>query len=164
MQWARQDAAGRRQRAVSVICCSAATRSPRIVMMWANAASTEEDPSRAALCGELRIRTEARCVAGARFTVQWCHEHPRDAQVLLVGADALGLAQWPQELVVRRRRLHRKLRRTLSGLQADPDRVNAALIDIPYAVVRRHLLSGASIPASTDAIVEDCARALIPHS
>jgi hypothetical protein len=42
--------------------------------------------------------------------------------------------------------------------------VNAALIDIPYAVVRRHLLSGAVIPASADAIVEDCARALIPRS
>jgi AcrR family transcriptional regulator len=136
-------------------------------------------PTRAALCGALWIRTEerfhegftaalsssdepqARCVAGARFTVQWCRDHPNEAQVLLVGADALGLTEWPQELVARRTRLHRKLRRTVAGLHSDLDRVNAALIDIPYAVVRRHLLSGTAIPAGADAIVEDCARALI---
>jgi hypothetical protein len=45
---------------------------------------------------------------------------------------------------------------------AEPDRVNAAVIDIPYAVVRRHLIARQAIPASADAIVEDCARALIP--
>jgi 5-methylthioribose kinase len=49
-------------------------------------------------------------------------------------------------------------------VSADQDRVNAAVIDIPYAVVRRHLIAGRSIPASADAIVEDCARTLIPAS
>jgi len=66
-------------------------------------------PTRAALCGELWIRTEERFqsgvaaalssqgdpqrrgVAAARFTVQWCREHPHEAQVLLAGADALML-------------------------------------------------------------------------
>jgi hypothetical protein len=33
--------------AVSVICCKVAILSPRVVMMWANAASTDEPPSRA---------------------------------------------------------------------------------------------------------------------
>jgi len=36
------------------------------------------------------------------------------------------------------------------------------LIDIPYAVVRRHLIARQAIPASANPIVEDCARALIP--
>lgn len=139
-------------------------------------------PTRAALCGELWLRTEerfhagvtaalatladppGRCVAAARFTVQWCRDHPVEAQVLLVGADALGAADWPDELTSRRKRLHRALRRTLAGLTADQDRVNAAVIDIPYAVVRRHLIAGQAIPASADAIVEECARALIPPS
>ena len=139
-------------------------------------------PTRAALCGELWIRTEERfqagfraalatsadqqdrCVAAARFTVQWCRDHPLEAQVLLTGADALGAADWPHDLTTRRNRLHRGLRRTLAGMPADPDRVNAAVIDIPYAVVRRHLLAGHAIPASADAIVEQCARALIPSS
>jgi AcrR family transcriptional regulator len=136
-------------------------------------------PTRAALCGELWLRTEegfhagvtaalatladpqGRCVAAARFTVQWCRDHPVEAQVLLVGADALGAADWPDELTSRRKRLHRALRRTLAGMPADPDRVNAAVIDIPYAVVRRHLMARHAIPPSADAIVEDCARALI---
>jgi hypothetical protein len=103
-------------------------------------------------------------VAAARFTVQWCRDHPVEAQVLLTGADALGAADWPDELIGRRKRLHRALRRSLAGLPADPDRINAAVIDIPYAVVRRHLIAGRSIPASADAIVEQCARALIPAS
>src|SRR4029453_3667631 len=108
-------------------------------------------PTRAPLAGELWLRPEerfpagvtaalatsadpqGRCVAAARFTVQWCREHPVEAQVLLVGADALGAADWPDELTSRRKRLHRALRRTLAGMPADPDRVNAAVIDIPYA-------------------------------
>ncbi|HJT96533.1 MAG TPA: TetR/AcrR family transcriptional regulator [Mycobacterium sp.] len=139
-------------------------------------------PTRAVLCGELWMRTEdrfhagfasalsssddpqARCVAGARYTVQWCRDHPVEAQVLLAGADSLCLADWPEDLGTRRRRLHRKLRRLLADLPADADRVNAALIDIPYAVVRRQLLTRRSIPESADAIVEDCARILIASS
>jgi AcrR family transcriptional regulator len=136
-------------------------------------------PTRAALCGELWIRTEERfhagftaalsssadaqdrCVAAARFTVQWCREHPTEARVMLTGADPLGAAEWPDELTGRRKRLHRALRRTLAGVPADQDRVVAAVIDIPYAVVRRHLLARRAIPASAEAIVEECARALI---
>jgi AcrR family transcriptional regulator len=139
-------------------------------------------PTRAALCGELWFRTEerfhagvsaalttsdepqTRCVAAARFTVQWCRDHPIEAQVLLTGADALDAADWPDELTSRRKRLHRALRRMLTGMPADLDRVNAAVIDIPYAVVRRHLIARQAIPASADAIVEQCARALIPSS
>ncbi|HET6731089.1 TetR/AcrR family transcriptional regulator [Mycobacterium sp.] len=139
-------------------------------------------PTRAVLCGELWMRTEerfqagfasalsssddpqARCVAGARYTVQWCRDHPVEAQVLLAGPDSLCLADWPEDLATRRRRLHRKLRRLLAELPADTDRVNAALIDIPYAVVRRQLLTRRTIPESADAIVEDCARILIASS
>jgi AcrR family transcriptional regulator len=139
-------------------------------------------PTRAALCGELWMRTEerfhaglgtalatseepqTRCIAAARFTVQWCRDHPVQAQVLLTGADALGAADWPDELRSRRKRLHRGLRRSLAGMPADSERVNAAVIDIPYAVARRHLIARQAVPASADAIVEQCARALIPSS
>ena len=82
--------------------------------------------------------------------------------MLLTGADALGAADWPVELTRRRKRLHRALHAALVEVSADADRVNAALIDIPYAVVRRHLIARHTIPASADPIVEDCARALIP--
>ena len=94
-------------------------------------------PTRAALCGELWMRTEerfqagfdrrtvgvgdprTRCVAAARFTVQWCRDHPVEAQVLLAGADALCLAEWPDHLTRPAPALHRKLRRLLAGLPAD---------------------------------------------
>jgi AcrR family transcriptional regulator len=141
-------------------------------------------PTRAALCGELWLRTEERfhegftaavtrsgstaqdpqdrCVAAARFTVQWCRERPVEAQVLLTGADALGADEWPADLTRRRTTLHRALRKHLAGLPGEPDRVNAAVVDIPYAVVRRHLIAGHAVPASAEEIVEQCARALIP--
>jgi AcrR family transcriptional regulator len=167
-----------------------ATEGPAAVTMSAVARATgapsgslyHRFPTRAALCGELWMRTEerfhagfaaalsastdqqTRCVAGARFTVQWCRDHPVEAQVLLTGADSLLLADWPDALSARRKSLRRKMRRMMSGLPGDPDRVNAALIDIPYAVVRRHLLARQAIPASADTIVEECARALIPSS
>jgi hypothetical protein len=96
--------------------------------------------------------------------VQWCRDHPVEAQVLLTGAVGLDAAEWPDDLTSQRKRLHRTLRRTLAGMPADLDRVNAAVIDIPYAVVRRHLIMRQVIPASADAIVEQCARTLIPPS
>jgi hypothetical protein len=108
---ARQDVGSILHLAVSVICRNDAIRSPRVVMMWAKAASTAEPPSRA--------------------------------------GPSTGRAPPPA-------------RRRLTGVPAEPDRVNAAVIDIPYAVVRRHLIARQAIPASADAIVEDCARALIP--
>jgi AcrR family transcriptional regulator len=136
-------------------------------------------PTRAALCGELWMRTEERfqggfadalavpgttterCVAAARHAVQWCREHPVEAQVLLAGADALDRAAWPETISVRREHLHRTVNRLLAALDAAPDRLSAALVDVPYAVVRRHLVAGQRIPETADAIVEDCVRALI---
>ncbi len=136
-------------------------------------------PTRAALCGELWVRTEERfqegliealssaddpqqrCVAGALRIVQWCREHPVEAQVLLAGPDALGMGDWPDPLHGRRKRLQRKLRKVLAEMPDDAGRVNAALIDVPYAIVRRHLRARQAIPASAESIVADCARALI---
>jgi AcrR family transcriptional regulator len=135
--------------------------------------------SRAALCGELWMRTEERfqggfsaslatsddttqrCVAAARFTVGWCRDHPVEAQVLLVGPDALCRTEWPAELVARRNRLSRAMRKLIASVQGDADRVRAAMVDVPYAIVRRHLLARQRVPASADQIVEDCARVLI---
>jgi hypothetical protein len=53
------------------------------------------------------------------------------------------------------------MNRLLAGLDTDADRLRAAVIDVPHAVVRRHLVARQRIPDSADAIVEDCARALI---
>jgi hypothetical protein len=136
-------------------------------------------PSRAALCGELWMRTEqrfqdalmvalvspgdtqARCVAGAVATIRWCRAHPLEAKVLLAGADALCRTEWPAHLTDRRTRLHRAMSGAMAQMNTDADRLTAAIVDIPYAVVRRHLIAGQTIPASAESIVEDCTRALI---
>ncbi len=139
-------------------------------------------PTRAALCGELWVRTEERfqegvlvalsgdddaqrrCVAGALSVVAWCREHPVEAQVLLAGPDELGQGEWPEPVATRRKRLQRRLKKAFADVPADPARVSAALIDVPYAIVRRHLRARQAIPAGADAIVTDCARALISPS
>jgi AcrR family transcriptional regulator len=138
--------------------------------------------TRAALCGQLWLRTQARfhaglmaaleegsdtqdaCVSGALFTVRWCRDFPIEAQVLLAGADALGRADWPDELAARHDDALRAVKsrlRTLARRRGEIDRVFAALVDIPYAVVRRPLLTKSRIPASAEGIVADCARALV---
>lgn len=137
-------------------------------------------PTRGALCGELWIRTEERflesflhaltgaedprkaCVVAALSVVHWCRERPVEAQVLIAGAEALEMTGWPDAVRTRRGELQRDLHRALAAIPADPERVHAALIDVPYAIVRRHLLVRQAIAAGADAIVADCARALIP--
>ncbi|KRE25274.1 TetR family transcriptional regulator [Mycobacterium sp. Soil538] len=139
-------------------------------------------PTRAALCGELWVRTEERfqeeliealvaeddpqqrCVSGALSIVAWCRGHPVEAQVLLAGPDELGIGDWPEQLTGRRKRLQRRLKKALGDIPDDAGRVSAAVIDVPYAIVRRHLRARQAIPAGADAIVEDCARALIRPS
>jgi AcrR family transcriptional regulator len=136
-------------------------------------------PTRAALCGALWLRTEERfqagfvaeleadgdvverCVAAARYVVGWCRGHPDDAQVLLVGPGALDVDDWPASVGDRRAGLQRTLAAAMAGLGVDPDRLRAAVIDVPYGVVRRHLVARQTIPDTANAIVEDCARALI---
>lgn len=136
-------------------------------------------PTRAALCGELWVRTEERlqdallgalggdddpahrCVAGALCVLAWCRAHPVEAQVLLTGPGQLGFGEWPENLVGRRKRLQRRLKKALGDVPGDAARISAAVIDVPYAIVRRHLGARQAIPAGADAIVTDCARALI---
>ncbi|UXA19146.1 TetR/AcrR family transcriptional regulator [Mycobacterium sp. SMC-4] len=139
-------------------------------------------PSRAALCGELWLRTEERfhaalaavlaepgdpqqrCVAGAHQVLAWCRRHPAEAQVLLTGPGPLGLSEWPDPLSNRRKRLQRRQRKAFAELSDDVTRVGAALIDVPLAMVRRQQRSRQTVPAGAEEIVEDCARALIAPS
>ena len=138
-------------------------------------------PTRAALCAHLWLRSHERfhtglmaslagkadrqdcCVDAVRFTVGWSRQAPIEAQVLLVGADALGLPDWPGPAVRRYDEMRRELALTLRALHSpdDGERITTAVIDVPHGLLRRHLLAGAVIPASAEDIVADCARALV---
>lgn len=136
-------------------------------------------PARAALTGALWIRTEERfqggfvgglesaggatdrCLAAVRFLVRFCRDRSDEAHVLLAGPDALGRGEWPSDVARRHAELGRRLERAIGRLEGDPDRLRAALVDVPYGVVRRYVSARKPIPGAVDRIVEDCVRALV---
>ena len=142
-------------------------------------------PNRAALLGELWLRTVARFQAGwlealrdddpragpagaARHVVAWSRRHRTEARLLLYGARELGDADWPAET---RRAVEqhqrdvelalRSVAAALGGGRDTLDRVVLAAVDIPYAAVRRRLLAGDPLSRRTEALVEECARAVL---
>jgi hypothetical protein len=54
------------------------------------------------------------------------------------------------------------LRTRLGGAIAqEPERLMIALVDLPYAVVRRHLTTGKPIPPAAGSLIEQAATALL---
>ncbi len=101
----------------------------------------------------------------AAHVVRWSRRHPAEALVLLQGASALGAAGWPagerRALAAQNRRMARALQELATRIDADPDRLALALVDVPYAVVRRHLSGGGRIPRTAEDLVADAAEALV---
>jgi AcrR family transcriptional regulator len=142
-------------------------------------------PSRGALMGELWLRTVRRfqagwiralrgedpleaLVAAARHVVSWSRRNRDQARLLLYGADDFGQAKWP----ARTRRATEQQRRdaeaalrsaagALGGSRDRHERVILAAVDVPYAVLRRRLSAGDPIGRDAEALVEECARALL---
>ena len=56
----------------------------------------------------------------------------------------------------------RSVAAALGGGRDTLDRVVLAAVDIPYAAVRRRLLAGDPLSRRTEALVEECARAVLP--
>jgi AcrR family transcriptional regulator len=133
---------------------------------------------RAGLLAKLWARTVGRFEAGFLAAVEegdvrgaaahvagWSRRHPGEALVLLQGASALGSADWPaadrHALEAQNRRLARALRELATRIDVDPDRLALALVDVPYAVVRRQLAGGGRIPRGAEDLVADAAEALL---
>ncbi len=143
-------------------------------------------PHRAVLLGELWLRTverfhegflaaltgddpyQAACHA-ARHVVDWSRDHPEEARVLLHGSAEFAEADWPPALAQRAAAANRRLREALRGLAVrlgstgppDAERLAIAVVDLPYAVVRRHLSGGTPIPGYAGDLVADAAAALL---
>ncbi|MBM7368520.1 TetR/AcrR family transcriptional regulator [Gordonia hydrophobica] len=93
-------------------------------------------------------------IDAAAWIVQWCRDNPAQAQVLQAGPRTFGPDEWPaQEADVHAG--HAQLRGFVATLAeqslATPDEIAFALIELPLAVVRRHLQAGR---APTDRDVE----------
>ncbi|MGW6912927.1 TetR/AcrR family transcriptional regulator [Kitasatospora sp. NPDC054939] len=137
-------------------------------------------PHRAVLLAELWLRSVGRfqqaylaelaahrepmaaARAGARHVVAWSRAHPEEAVLLLHGPHAFGRADWPAEYAERADADNRRVFGAVAELggrlgAADPvgqERVALALVDLPLALVRRHLRDGGTLPAYAEELAE----------
>jgi AcrR family transcriptional regulator len=142
-------------------------------------------PNRGALMGELWLRTVRRfqvgwlgalrdddpleaVVAAARYAISWSRRNRNEARLLLYGADEFSQAEWPADTrrtIEQQRRDGEKALRSVAGALGGGsqtlDRVILAAVDIPYATIRRRLLAGDPLGRDAEALVDECARALL---
>jgi AcrR family transcriptional regulator len=143
-------------------------------------------PSRTALLAELRLRTIGRfqegyltalrgedpvgaAAAAAGYVVEWARTHPDEATVLLYPSADFAAEGWSPEARGREKELRGELERALGNLarrlglsgRDGRERLLVATVDLPYAVVRRHLRAPTPIPDSAGRLVAETARALL---
>jgi AcrR family transcriptional regulator len=112
-----------------------------------------------------------RAAVGAALAVPgWCREHPDEARVLLLHRRGDLVGRWPDELDAELAGLDDRLAAALRGHaearygragETELARVAFALVDVPYAAVRRHLAAGADPPPHVDALVREAVTALL---
>lgn len=111
----------------------------------------------------------AGAVAAARFQLSWCEQHPGEAQVLLAGRHAFSPETWAEEALDEAagsdREMDRVVRRLVKGVAADtgadPQQVLLAVVDLPYATVRRHLSRHERVPANLADVVARAVQVLL---
>jgi len=144
-------------------------------------------PGRPALLAEVWLRTVERFRQGffealastpdprragraaARHVVAWSRAHPEEAALLLHGPEGFGRADWSREHGQRADHDRERVGAALAGLTAalgadDPrgsEQVVLAVIDVPLALVRRHLRAGKALPAHAEDLAEDAAATLL---
>jgi len=143
-------------------------------------------PSRAALLAALWLRTLERFQAGlleaasisdaqaaalgaAAHTIEWSRGHDAEARVLLYGAADFGSAEWPEAQRERLASRQADVAAAIAALAArlglpgsdGRERTVLAVVDIPLALVRRHLSSGEPVPVGAEQLIEPAVRALI---
>jgi AcrR family transcriptional regulator len=140
---------------------------------------------RAALLGQLWLRTTGAfqagflealdstpgidgCVAAAGYVIAWCRDHPAEARLLLRGPDDFAAADWPpatrRHAAADRRALTKALQARAADLgEPTLDRILLATVDLPLAIIRRHLQAGprARLPSDVGALVAQATRAVL---
>lgn len=111
-------------------------------------------------------------ISAAQFTVEWSRLEPRRARALvLYRALDFGSRRWSEEQRTGARRAAAALEEGLTALSIAGfgasggevrRRVTFALLDVPYAAVRRYLAAGIPPPPEVDGYVEAAVRSLLP--
>ncbi|MGW1738371.1 TetR/AcrR family transcriptional regulator [Nocardia sp. NPDC001965] len=105
---------------------------------------------------------------GARATLEWARRNPREAHVLLAGAQELDEQNWSEQARRDTARDNTALHDALSALieKSDDsapdaaDRVLLAVVDLPYAMIKRYLSVGRQIPEYAPELAERAAATL----
>ncbi|WET77032.1 TetR/AcrR family transcriptional regulator [Amycolatopsis sp. QT-25] len=112
--------------------------------------------------------TEAAVEAAAQV-VRWCRVHPAEAKLLYGGDSALRVGDWSAEdrarVEVADRRLETAITKVVRRLRPltgrSTDELMLALVDLPYAAVRRHLDRGEAPPPRIVDLVAKTTRILL---
>ncbi len=122
-----------------------ADRASLLAAMWLRTSARFERGYRGQL-GEPNLES---VVAVGPWVVEWCRDHPAEAQVLQAGLRAFGPDDWPPEARAAlttpddiRRDLRRIAKRLAASTSATPDEIAFAMLELPIAIVRRALHAG----------------------
>lgn len=110
----------------------------------------------------------AAALAAAAHTIAWSRTHPAGARVLLYGATDFGYESWPEPervlLASRRAEVAAAIDALAGKLGSEGEegreRIALAVVDIPLALVRRHLNAGEALPEGAEQAIEPAVRAL----
>lgn len=117
-----------------------------------------------------RADPHAAAESAVSYVVGWSADNLREARLLLLHRHEDLLAAWPTELAGDLAALNADLAAALSALSAryfgaetpeNLERITFALVDVPYAAVRRHLIAGRTPPASAGRLAVLAARAAL---
>ncbi|MFF2082814.1 TetR/AcrR family transcriptional regulator [Nocardia sp. NPDC058176] len=104
----------------------------------------------------------------ARASLDWARRNPGDARVLLAGAKELDEQNWSEQARADTARANAALHDALGALIENgddiapdaADRVLLAVVDLPYAMIKRYLSVGRQIPDHAPELAEQAAAAL----
>lgn len=104
----------------------------------------------------------------ARTSIEWARRNPRDAHILLTGAKELDERNWSEQARADTSQTNAALRDALTDLvettgDTTPDaadRILLAVVDLPYAMIKRYLSTGRQIPDHAADLAEQAAAAL----
>ncbi len=146
------------------------SRAVLVAEVWLRTVRRFQDGLRAA--AEAAAPGLAQALAVADWTVEFATRHPADARLLLLARrENLLAADLPAGTRRALDALNEPVRRILHTLAGDlfgdpsPERlelVAIAVVDVPYAIVRRHLRQGTD-PAAHRDLVARTVRALLDH-